>query len=95
MCLFTLPAAQPPISADPIGRAVRISNMSGVATKPEARGLGFGRLICLTALSAARARGRNLAVLHSTPMAVSLYRAMGFRDAAPFCLYAIPDSFHP
>ncbi len=71
-----------------------VVGLYGVATKPEARGFGFARLICLTALSAARARGRRLAVLHSTPMAVSLYRAMGFREAALFRLYAMPGSFH-
>ncbi len=35
-----------------------------------------------------------MGVLHSTPMAVSLYRAMSFREAAPFRLYAAPNSFH-
>lgn len=71
-----------------------VVGLYGVATKPEARGLGLARLVCLTALSAARARGQKTAVLHSTPMAVSLYRAMGFREAALFRLYAAPNSFH-
>jgi ribosomal protein S18 acetylase RimI-like enzyme len=66
----------------------------GVATKPEARGLGLARLVCLIALNAARERGQRTAVLHSTPMAVSLYRAMGFSEVAPFRLYARPNSFH-
>lgn len=71
-----------------------VVGLYGVATKPEARGLGLARLICLTALVAARTRGQKTAVLHSTPMAVSLYRAMGFREVAPFRLYAAPNSFH-
>lgn len=71
-----------------------VVGLYGVATKPEARGLGLASLICLTALAAARGRGKKTAVLHSTPMAVSLYRAMGFREAALFRLYAAPNSFH-
>jgi ribosomal protein S18 acetylase RimI-like enzyme len=71
-----------------------VVGLYGVATKPEARGLGLARLVCLTALQAARERGQRVGVLHSTPMAVSLYRAMGFREVAPFRLYALPNSFH-
>jgi GNAT superfamily N-acetyltransferase len=66
----------------------------GMATKPEARGLGLGRLICIKALAEARARGHDLAVLHATPMAVSLYEHVGFRNIAPLHLYAAPNSFY-
>jgi ribosomal protein S18 acetylase RimI-like enzyme len=66
----------------------------GMATKPEARGLGLGRLLCLTALHSARERGHDLAVLQSSPMAVSLYRGVGFRELAPFRLFAVPNSFY-
>lgn len=71
-----------------------VVGLYGVATKPEARGLGLARLVCLNALAAAHARGQRTAVLHATPMAVSLYRTMGFREVAPFRLYAAPNSFH-
>jgi ribosomal protein S18 acetylase RimI-like enzyme len=71
-----------------------VVGLYGVATKSEARGLGLARLVCLHALSTAHARGLSRAVLHSTPMAVSLYRAMGFREAATFRLYAQAGSFH-
>ncbi len=66
----------------------------GMATKPEARGLGLGRLLCIKALSSARERGHDLAILHATPMAVSLYKGVGFRDLAPMHLYAAPHSFY-
>jgi ribosomal protein S18 acetylase RimI-like enzyme len=66
----------------------------GMATKPEARGLGLARLVCLTALHDARARGHEVTILHSTPMAVSLYTGIGFREVAPFHLYAAPHSFY-
>jgi GNAT superfamily N-acetyltransferase len=66
----------------------------GMATKPEARGMGLARLVCLNALHDARTRGQTLAILHSTPMAVSLYKGIGFAEIAPFDLYAAPQSFY-
>lgn len=66
----------------------------GAATKPEARGLGLARAVCLRALSEARARGHDRAVLHSTPMALGLYRALGFRPVAPFGVFTTPNSFY-
>ncbi len=66
----------------------------GMVTRYEARGLGLGRIICVKVLNEARDRGHRLAVLHSSPMAVSLYKAVGFRSAAPFRVFAKPGSFH-
>ncbi len=59
-----------------------------VVTRPEARRLGLARILTLTALQAARKRGHNLAVLHSTPMAEGLYRSLGFKTVAEFRLFA-------
>ncbi len=67
----------------------------GMATRPEARGLGLGRLLCITALAAARERGLNTAVLHATARAVPLYERVGFRAADPFSLWTDQPSFHP
>ncbi|MEM7141980.1 MAG: GNAT family N-acetyltransferase [Actinomycetota bacterium] len=62
----------------------------GVATRPEGRGLGLATQLTLTALRAARGTGARIAVLHSTPMAVSLYRRLGFEPIADFDVYAEP-----
>ncbi len=59
-----------------------------VSTKPEARGLGLARYLTLTALKEAQTLGKTLAVLHSTPMAQSLYRSIGFETIADFRLFA-------
>ena len=59
-----------------------------VATRPEARRLGFARLLTLTALPKARALGHQLAVLHSTPMAEGLYHSLGFATITEFELLA-------
>lgn len=66
----------------------------GVATRPEARGMGLGRLITTVALDAARETGSAVAVLHSTPMAIHLYETLGFSRVADFSLHAFPDTLH-
>jgi ribosomal protein S18 acetylase RimI-like enzyme len=59
-----------------------------VATKPEARGLGLARFLTLSALKEAQSLGKTVAVLHSTPMAQSLYRSLGFETIADFRVFA-------
>ncbi|NKQ35370.1 MAG: GNAT family N-acetyltransferase [Chloroflexi bacterium] len=65
----------------------------GVSTKPEARGLGLARALTITALHEAKVAGYKLSVLHSTPMAQSLYRNIGFSDVAEFTLFASEDVY--
>ncbi|HLF98841.1 MAG TPA: GNAT family N-acetyltransferase [Acidimicrobiia bacterium] len=69
-----------------------VAGIYGVATRPEARGLGLARSLILRALDEARRLGLRTAVLHSTPMAVTLYKGIGFRTVADFRLYALPDT---
>jgi GNAT superfamily N-acetyltransferase len=71
-----------------------VAGIYGLATRAEARGLGLGTVLTLRALAAARAGGAELGVLHSTPMAVGLYGAMGFEVVADFGLWARPDTLH-
>ena len=59
----------------------------GVATKPEARRLGLASILTLTALKSVQTLGKNLAVLHSSPMAESLYRLLGFEAIVNFRLF--------
>ena len=66
----------------------------GVATRPEARGLGLARNLTALAFEHARGLGYDLGVLHSTPMALSLYRDLGFRPVADFRLYSTPGTLH-
>lgn len=81
----------------PVSKAVLhvgggVAGLHGVATRPEARGLGLARWLTLKAFDAARRSGIAWGVLHSTPMAESLYERLGFRGVAPFRLYATPGS---
>jgi GNAT superfamily N-acetyltransferase len=72
--------------------AADVVGIYAVATRPEARGLGLARLLTIHALEAARAAGTQIGVLHSTPMAVSLYEAIGFERVADFRIYVEPGS---
>ncbi len=68
-----------------------IAGVYGVATRPEARGNGLAGHLVLWSLHEARAEGYTTSVLHSSPMAVNLYRRMGFESIAPFTVYASAD----
>ena len=60
----------------------------GVATKPEARGLGIASILMNVAMSAAKEMGHKLAVLDSSPLAEKLYQRLGFITVAPLRLYS-------
>jgi GNAT superfamily N-acetyltransferase len=60
----------------------------GVATKPEARGLGIASILMNTAMQAAKDMGHSLAVLDSSPLAEKLYQRLGFINLAPLRLYS-------
>lgn len=62
----------------------------GVATTEAGRGKGLARHLTLLALHAAAEDGIGIGVLHSTPMAHSLYEKVGFRDVAPFRVWSTP-----
>lgn len=65
-----------------------VAGIYGVATNEAGRGQGLASLLTLTAIEAARQMGIGHVVLHSTPMARSLYQRLGFRDVAPFELWS-------
>jgi len=70
------------------------AGLYGVATRPEARGLGLARALTLEAFSAARRAGFRAGVLHSSAMAFGLYEKLGFRVVAPFRIFTPPVGFH-
>ncbi len=77
-----------PIAKAGIYLARRSVGIYAVVTRPEARRLGLASALTLIALHDARRRGQSLAVLHSTPMAESLYHSLGFRTMAEFRIFA-------
>jgi hypothetical protein len=59
-----------------------------------ARGCGNAPALTVAALSSAVDDGYKVGVPHSSPMAVTFYQELGFRDVAEFALYGPPDGFH-
>ena len=95
--LFTRSFAEDPdvrlfvgrLDGQPVGGslALRSGGASGiyaVGTHPAARRRGVGAALTWAAVEAGRAWGKDTIVLQSTPMAVSLYEAMGFRTYVPY-----------
>jgi GNAT superfamily N-acetyltransferase len=77
-----------PIAKAGMYLSYRSAGIYAVVTRPEARRLGLARSLTLKALHEACSQGYRLAVLHSTPMAESLYRSLGFSTVAEFGLFA-------
>jgi ribosomal protein S18 acetylase RimI-like enzyme len=65
----------------------------GVAVRPEARGRGIATSLMNELLSRARKLGGERCVLHSSSMAVSLYRRMGFVERCTFGVWATGPLF--
>ena len=60
----------------------------GVSVRREARGFGIATVLTEHLLQRAVELGRRRAVLHSSEMAVNLYRRMGFADRCLLPVYA-------
>lgn len=65
----------------------------GVAVKPEARGRGVATSLMTMAIGMGQAAGARRMVLHSSSMAVSLYRRMGFTERCHFPVWATAALF--
>lgn len=87
------------IDGAPVSKVVlhldgEVAGIYGVVTMDSGRRRGLATLLMHAALEAARAAGARRTVLHSTPMARSLYRRLGYRDVATFEVWAEPDTMH-
>ena len=77
-----------PISKIGLYKGSGSAGIYGVATKPEARGLGIASILMNVAMQAAQEMGYKLAVLDSSPLAEKLYKRLGFVTVAPLRLYS-------
>ncbi len=83
-----------PVSKVGIHMSNDVAGIYGVATTERGRGMGLASLLTQTALHATADAGFSASVLHSTPMAHSMYQRLGYRDVATFELWARPDEVH-
>jgi GNAT superfamily N-acetyltransferase len=63
-----------------------------VGTVEHARRHGFGAAVTWAAIEAGVRAGAHVAVLQASPMAESVYRAMGFREVCRYAEYLPPDA---
>jgi len=71
-----------------------VAGIYGVVTTEAGRGRGLASALTLSALNVAREEGVETSVLHSTPMAKGLYERLGYREVAPFEIWADPGTLH-
>jgi ribosomal protein S18 acetylase RimI-like enzyme len=108
--LATLPGAYAPPGgriwladrkAEPVGCvAVRpldegVCEMKRLYVKPDARGLGVGRLLASAAIDFGRAQGyrvMRLDTLATMTPARTLYRGLGFREVSAYCYNPFADA---
>lgn len=83
-----------PVSKLGIHMGNDVAGIYGVATTEGGRGKGLASLLTKVALHATADAGFTASVLHSTPMAHSMYQRLGYRDVATFELWARPNEVH-
>lgn len=64
------------------------ASIFGVYVRPQARGRGVAEALSRLAIDRAAELGRKRVVLHSSKMAVSVYRRLGFLDRCQLSVYA-------
>jgi ribosomal protein S18 acetylase RimI-like enzyme len=72
---------------------IPVVSIYGVAVLPAARGRGVATMLMTAALERGRRDGASRAVLHSSAMAVSLYRRLGFEERCSFDVYGTGPLF--
>lgn len=76
-----------PVATTSVLVAGELAGIYHVATMNEARGRGFGSAVTRAALDYARDRGAREAALQSSPMAVNVYRGVGFVERGTLSMY--------
>lgn len=79
-----------PVATSSYFVAAGVVSVQHITTLEWARRQGIGAAMTLHALRAARDQGHRAAVLISSPMAVDVYRRLGFKEYCAFDLYAWP-----
>lgn len=77
-----------PVATSAMVVGAGVAGIYFVATVPQTRRRGVGSLLTLAPLKKAIDMGYKIAVLHASPMAVSMYRSLGFKEYCRMGLFA-------
>lgn len=72
-----------------------VAGVYGVGTLPDTRGRGFATAVMSELLKTLRDDGVETVVLQSTPMAIDLYRRLGFVEHCEIPVYTVPRTETP
>ena len=76
-----------PVGVSTVFYGAGVAGIYSVATLPEARGKGIGTAMTLKPLMDARQKGYRAGILQSSPMGLSVYQKIGFREACRINVY--------
>ena len=79
-----------PVATSRLSIAGGAAGLYTVVTMPEARGLGIGRAMTLTALLAGREAGMRIGALQATEMGRRIYARLGFEELFRYTLLTRP-----
>ena len=79
-----------PVATSRLSMAGGAAGLYTVVTMPEARGLGIGRAMTLTALLAGREAGMRIGALQATEMGRRIYARLGFEELFRYKLLTRP-----
>jgi GNAT superfamily N-acetyltransferase len=85
-------ADEEPVSGAAAVISAGVVGIYAVGTREEARHRGFGTAVTWAAIAAGVRAGTTTAILQSSPMAETVYRAMGFREVCRYAEYLPPES---
>ena len=76
-----------PIATSALVLDAGVAGIYAVATLPEARRKGIGRMMSMRALLDARQQGYRVGVLQASAMGYPVYKQIGFREVCRYELY--------
>jgi hypothetical protein len=81
-----------PVAASAIQWTAGVAHVTQVATVIPARRRGIGAMLTLAGLRERRERGYRIGILQASPMGVSVYRRLGFREYCTLGGYVWPGT---